>query len=420
MRDSHFLRVHRYVMLGLSGAFFCFCAWAFIAQIDIVVVAQGKVSPVTSVQVAQPLEGGIVRSVLVKDGDLVVRGQPLFEMDAVTANQDRAYAKDVVTSMRNRLARIDAELTGKNLDVADAGVMAEFIGRKAAQQSAVLEAQRARDGALAALRAAELRLTKYQELAPVTSRQTDMVNKLKSSGFISEASYNEKLMQNIEVSRERDVRGSEVHTAEAQLRQTEAALQKVTTEYIRQLSTERTDVALKLQQAEADLAKSDHRADLQVIKAPVSGVVTGLEVHAPGQVVASGAKLVSVVPADTPLQFEGWVRNEDAGFVIPDMAAKTKFTAYPFQKYGWITGQVKWVGVDAETPETMRNAQGEPLFYRIRVSLPKQSLTRDGATYALKPGMQATADLHAGTRTLFEYLTSPLKKVVQEAAREHQ
>lgn len=416
--QSHFLRTHRLVMLALVAFFGTFGAWAFLAKLDIVVIAQGKLVPTTFVQVAQPTEDGIVRRVLVKDGDRVEAGQPLVEMDAVYALEDSAAADAEVVSLEHRLQRINAELEGRTPVIKDVAVMAEYVSRHDAQASLIAEAQRQRESAAAELETARERLRKYQELAPITTRQADMLARLKASGFVSEAAHNDKLLARIETDREVDVQARAVKTAEAVLRQADAALNKIHTDYRRQLNIERTEVLLQLSQAEAQRNKQTHRASLQVLRAPVAGSVTGLAVFTAGQVVTAGSPLLSLVPEGDPLRFEGWLRNEDSAFVFPGMPGKVKLAAYPFQKYGWLEGELTWLGVDAETPESMRNAQGEPLFYRVRTSLPAQSLNVEGNLLELKPGMQATADLHVGTRTLFEYLTSPLRKIALEAARE--
>ncbi len=268
------------------------------------------------------------------------------------------------------------------------------------------------------LAAAKERLRKYQELSPVATRQAAMLEALKKEGFVSEAAHNEKLLSAIDSSRERDVQARAVESSAAQVRAAESAADKVVADYRQQLSIERTEVTLRLSQAQASLNKQAHKAGLQVLKAPVAGQVTGLSVRTGAQVVRAGEVLASLVPDGQPLRFEGWLRNEDSAFARPGMPVKVKLAAYPFQKYGLLAGQLTWMGVNAETPEAMRNAQGEPLFYKVRVTLDAQALTLDGQPLALKPGMQATGDLQAGTRTLFEYLTSPMRKVAMEAARE--
>lgn len=200
--------------------------------------------------------------------------------------------------------------------------------------------------------------------------------------------------------------------------QASAGLLRVQTEYQKALQVERAQVLAELSKVKADLSKAEHRIALSELRSPVAGVVNSLAVKTPGQVVQAGAALLTVVPENESLIAEVWVRNEDAGLVSPGMPVKVKLVAFPFQKYGWIEGEVRWIGADSETPEFMRNTAGETLFYRARIALNRQQLTRDGKQFQAKPGMQVVADIQLGERTLLEYLTSPLKKTVLEAARE--
>ena len=417
MSDT-FLCTHRRVLWALVSCFLAFLVWALVAKIDIVLVAEGKLVPAGFVQSIQSPEDGVVSAVLVKDGDHVQLGQPLIELDSGYTQEDSAAADAEVRSLENKLARIDAELGGRDLQVRDAQVLSEFVSRKALQAARLEEARRQLEHTRSELAAAKERLRKYQELSPVATRQAAMLEVLKKEGFVSEAAHNEKLLSAIDSARERDVQVRAVESAAAQVRAAESAADKVAADYRQQLSIERTEVTLRLSQAQAALNKQAHKAGLQVLKAPVAGQVTGLSVRTGAQVVRAGEVLASLVPDGQPLRFEGWLRNEDSAFAHPGMPVKVKLAAYPFQKYGLLAGQLTWLGVNAETPEAMRNAQGEPLFYKVRVALAAQALTLDGQPLALKAGMQATGDLQAGTRTLFEYLTSPMRRVAMEAARE--
>lgn len=413
-----FLRTHRLVLWALVTCLTAFISWALIAKLDIVAITQGKLVPAGFVQAIQPPEDGVVRSILVKDGDQVEAGQALVELDSVYAKEDTSAAEAQVHNLEYRLARVNAELEGTMLSVPDPAVMAEFLHRKQAYAALLSEATRQLESARADLVTAQQRHKKYQELLPITARQSDMLARLKAEGFVSEAALNDKLLIRLETAGEADIQARAVDTAASAVRAAEASVQKVKADYQRQLSTERTELEYQLTQAKANLAKQTHRAGMQVLRAPVAGQITGLAVRSQGEFVAAGAKLLSLVPTGQLLRFEGWLRNEDSAFVLPGMPAKVKLSAYPFQKYGWLEGELSWIGVDAEIPESMRNAQGDPLFYKVRVTLPAQHLERDGTTLELRPGMQAVADLQVGKRTLFEYLTSPMRKVALEAARE--
>lgn len=412
-----FLRLHRLGILFLAAGFSAFILWATLADLDIVVTAQGKLVPVNFVQVAQPAESGIVRRVLVADGDTVKAGQPLVEMDPVFAQADSKSAEAEASLLRQQLARITAEQSGATLAVTDPQVLSDYLARRAAYQALCAEAQSALALARAELETARQRMAKAGQLAPVARQQAAMLEKLEASGFVSKAALNDKRLGQIEAEQEEQVQARAVAAAEAAVRQAQAALARVDADYRRQLAAERTDITARLAQAEATLSKSAHREALTVLRAPVAGVVTGLFVKSANQVVGAGTVLLSLVPQGEPLRFEGWMRNEDSAFVTPDMPAKVKLSAYPFQKYGWLEGSVTWLGVDSETPESMRNVSGEPLFYRVRVEVPQALLGKQGG-HPLKPGMQAIADVQIGTRTPFEYLISPVRKVALESARE--
>jgi hemolysin D len=138
-----------------------------------------------------------------------------------------------------------------------------------------------------------------------------------------------------------------------------------------------------------------------------------------GAVVAAGALLMNVVPANEPMQAEVLLKNEDVGFITAGQKAQVKVAAYPFQKYGLLHGEVALVSADATDPKQAPQGQ-PPLTYRALVKLDTLQLASaaTGEKLALNPGTLITAEIHQGQRTVLEYLLSPVRKVTQEAARE--
>jgi membrane fusion protein, hemolysin D len=132
------------------------------------------------------------------------------------------------------------------------------------------------------------------------------------------------------------------------------------------------------------------------------------------------------VPRDENLRAEVWVRNDDIGFVRVSQPVKIKLAAFTFQKYGMLDGSVAQIGADAAeqgaTAAGGASAAPKPpaelLAYRTLVNLKTQTLDADGVKYRLAPGMQVSAEIHLGTRSVLEYLLSPVQKAFQEAARE--
>ena len=123
---------------------------------------------------------------------------------------------------------------------------------------------------------------------------------------------------------------------------------------------------------------------------------------------------------------EVMVKNDDVGFVYPQQKVKIKLAAYPFQQYGMIDGEILTVGADANDDQQASQRQGQdnnrdkapPSIYKAIVALDSQQLTVDKSQFKLVPGMQVTAEINQGKRTVLEYILSPLEKTVRESAHE--
>ena len=137
---------------------------------------------------------------------------------------------------------------------------------------------------------------------------------------------------------------------------------------------------------------------------------------------------MTLVPKDEILRAEVWVSNQDVGFIHQGQTTKVKFASYQFQKYGMVQGEVAHLSADATdanqqgtgstAPPSAKSPNGQPYAYRALVDLKAQELIVDGIKHALSPGMQVTAEIHLGTRTILEYLLSPVMGAFQEAGRE--
>jgi len=159
------------------------------------------------------------------------------------------------------------------------------------------------------------------------------------------------------------------------------------------------------------------------LKAPQDGIIKDLATHTAGTVVQPGTVLASLVPQDEPLRVEVWVSNEDIGFVRPGQPVKLKFAAYPFQKYGMGHGVVDYVSADAQSEEEVRDSGSQagrqrPLRYKALVAMDASALEMEQIRYPLSVGMQTTAEILLGDRTVAEYLLSPVQKAWHEAGRE--
>jgi HlyD family secretion protein len=142
-------------------------------------------------------------------------------------------------------------------------------------------------------------------------------------------------------------------------------------------------------------------------------------------VVAPGTIVLTLVPEDEPLVAEVLIKNDDVGFVHSGQKTKIKLVAYPFQKYGMLDGEVIHLGADAQDPSAQGKDAGTGkdkaagiLNYKAIVRLDAQTLKAQGEALKLVPGMQVVAEINQGSRTVMEYLLSPVQKAFHESARE--
>jgi len=408
--------------------------WAMLGRLDIVAVADGKLVPSSYLKIVQPAEQGIVEAILVKEGERVEAGQVLIRMDAALTEADVKAIEAEYDNRRLALRRIDAQLGGRTV-ARERGDPPELYAQVSAQQAANV---RAYENALAQERslldkarhdvaAAQATKAKLEQVLPHYMEQERAFEKLSNDGFAGRIMYTDKQRERIE--KEQDLRSQEatIAASRALIGQSEQKIAQITADYRRQLQTERIEVAAQLERASQERAKLAHRKGLLELRAPQPGIVKDLATHTAGTVVAPGTILMTLVPEGDKLVAEVWVSNQDVGFVRPGQEARLKLAAFQFQKYGLLEGRVLHVNADATeapSPNTRSDALSGrdrpmgPLAFRALVELASQELAADGRRYALQPGMQVAGEIHLGTRTILEYLVSPVQKAFHEAARE--
>jgi HlyD family secretion protein len=418
-------RLVLYLLLLLSASVLL---WMHLGRLDVVAVAQGKLVPQSSLKIVQPAEAGIVREILVKEGESVREGQVLARMDTRIADADTRTVRAELQRKHLQLRRIDAELAGTALK-RQSDDPPELLAQTDAQLQARRQAHLDALGAEQALRAraqhdlgsASEVEAKLRQTTPIYREQERVWDQLAREGFAGRLMALERSRSRIEAEQDLKAQGRNIEGLKATIAQSDKRVAQIQSNYRQQLHNERAEAESAYQKLQQDWAKQQHRQALLELKAPQAGVVKDLATHTPGTVVAPGTILLTLVPQDEPLLAEVWVTNVDAGFVQPAQAARIKFASYPFQRYGLADGKVRLVSADAQdkaaTPEGATR-QLPDLAYRTLIELDADSLRFENQALKLVPGMLVTAEVHIGNRSLLEYLLSPIRKVAAEAARE--
>lgn len=403
--------------------------WATLGRLDIVAVAEGRLVPDTYVKIVQPADGGVVKEILVREGEPVKGGQVLLRMDKTLSESDLKALSADYENKRIALRRIDAQLAssaftrrGDEPPELFAQVAAQYAANRQAYENALAQERALLDKARHDVASAEEVRRKLEQVLPHYREQEAAFEKLAREGFAGKLMYTDKQRERIE--KERDLKAQEamIASARATIAQEEKKIAQISAEYRRQLQTERVEIAAQAEKVAQELAKQEHRNEYLELRAPQDGVVKDLATHTIGTVTSPGTILMTLVPKDEILRAEVWVRNDDIGFVREGQPAKLKLAAFTYQKYGMLDGTVAHVSADAAEPTaggTAAQAKGvEPAAYRALVNLRTQVLEADAERHRLAPGMQVSAEIHLGTRSVLEYLLSPVGKAFHEAARE--
>lgn len=405
--------------------------WALIGKLDIVAVAEGKLIPESYVKIVQPAESGIVKDILVKEGQSVKVGQVLMRMDTLLTEADAKSLDADYQRRRLALRRIEAELTGQAFKTLPSDrpqlaqeIAAQFRANRSALEAALAEERSRLIKARQDMAAAEQVRKKLEDVLPHYREQDKAYEKLVKDGFAGSLMGSDKKRERLEKEQELQTQGFLIESAKASMLQSEKKLALIDSDYRRQLHTERNDIQGQVDKLAQEVAKQSHKQNLLELKAPQDAVVKDLATHTAGTVVQPGTILLTLVPKDEILRAEVWVSNEDIGFVREGQPVKLKFAAFPFQKYGMIEGTVEHVSADAADGNTANanqydtNKKTQPLLYKALVRLKDMALAMDGQRFALSAGMQTNVEIWLGDRTVMEYLLSPVRKAWHEAGRE--
>jgi len=414
-----------YLLLAFFGGVLGWAAWG---NLDIVAVAEGKLVPASYVKIVQPAEAGVVKEILVREGERVAAGRVLIRMDPAFNEADRQALLAEYHAKRLAVRRIDAQLEGRPIlrDSDDPAalfgqVAAEYAAHVNAYESALAQERGAVQRARHDLAAAQEIMAKLVKTLPLYAEQARAFDQLARDGYMGRLMATEKQREHIEKEQELRAQAAVIEAARATIAQSEQRLRQITADYRRQLQTERVEMTTRVEKITQDLAKQMRRHELLELKAPQDAVVKELATHTAGTVTAPGTVLATLVPADDALKAEVWVRNDDVGFIRTDQPVRLKLATFPFQKYGTAAGRLADISADATDGATAagKTSPGMGLLhYRALVSLDMPYLEGNGGRHRLHAGMKVTAEIHIGTRTVLEYAISPVTRAFHEAARE--
>ena len=420
-----------WMVVTLVGS--CFAAAALI-PIDKVVTATGKlVVAQQAASVIQPLETAIVRSVDVREGDTVKKGQLLARLDPTFATADSGALQAQVESLSTEVERLQAEATGIDYHPSSASPIAVlqgaiFLQHKAERAFKNENYTQKINSLQSQIQRAVSDVYAYSERLKVATEVEQKRAELERLQVGSQLNRLAATDSRLEIKRGLDNAASQAAQGQRDLQAMQAERDAYNQTWRAQVSQDLTDQGRKLSDAQENLKKAMLRRQLVELHATQDSVVLNVAKVSPGSVMQSGEQLMSLVPVDAPLEAEVNVAGTDAGFVQPGNPVTIKLDTLPFTQYGTVDGSVRFVSPDSFTtnpddqkrgvqqpPTTMPNG---PSFYRARVTLDDIKLHDTPHGFRMIPGMPMTADVKVGKRTLAGYLFARVLPAFSNGMRE--
>ena len=408
----------------LLGGVAVLALWLVFGKTEIVASADGRIVPAGQVQLVQPAEAGVVRRILVHDGDRVTKGQPLVLLDPTTSTAEatqaaRAYENAAYEAARTR-AVIHA-LDGHPLALdAPAGTdPAALPTQRALTQAKLAEARAtiaaaASGGAIASAEIANARaeVAKLDDTMPLLDQQIAANEALLERGFVSKLKVLEMRRQRIAQAGDRVSALTRINRATAEAGGASTTAGKARADVRADLFDRLVKAETEMRLRREEMVKAGARSRFQALRAPVTGTVGQLALHTEGGVVEAAKPIMTIVPSDGRLVAEVKLLNRDAGFVTAGQKVAVKLDAFPYARYGSVPGRVLSISPDAVADDKLG------LVYVVRVALDRTTVDRGDRIAALVPGMTATADVVTGSRSFLSYLTSPIEEARGSALRE--
>lgn len=415
--NPHIIRA---TMTMVSFAIIVFLVWAGFTNINEVARTSGEVVPQGYQQSVQHLEGGLVKTISVKDGDFVSRGDIMIELDDVSIGEDLARAKSKQLSL---------ELKGERLRAFVAGREPDFEKFEAATEKVLVDQKSFFEGMRNARQKEEeiIRDQIKQKDHSISALQGDLVtakenHRITNNVYIKRKMLNEKGyasdMQLLEDQRRVNEIGGEIKRLESQIESAREEINEYEDRLI-SLSARHHDEAYEiLSGLSAEKAqnikiieKLEERIARMSVRAPSDGLVKGLSVNTIGAVVQPGQVIAEIIPMDRHMEVQVKILPQHIGHLKKGQAVQVKFSTFDFSRYGSVTGTL-----DHISATTFSGDQGER-YYQGRISLDKNHVGANTDNVVL-PGMTVMADVITGEKTILQYMLKPIHVSLRTAFSE--
>lgn len=415
-------RTAHWILMGTVSFFIVALIWASLAELDEIARGVGKVIPTSHIQVVQNLEGGIISEILVREGDVIQKGQVLVKMDPTRFVASFGENQAKYDALMAAIARLTAEannvefkpppeLQKKNptLVEEEKALYQSRLNELHSNLSVLRQQTDQRRQELAEMRS---RAAQLQQSHALVAKEVSMTRPLVEQGVMSEVEL-------LRLERQLNDLLGEFNATRLAIPRLGAALEEARSKAEGFEVKFRSDAREELNKARAEILAAgasstalEDRVARTTVRSPMAGTVKRIKITTIGGVIQPGMDLMEIVPMEDKLMVEAKVRPSDIAFLQIGQEAAVKLTAYDFSIYGGLPARLEYISADSIT-----NDEGET-FYIVKVRTSTNYLDYKGRRLPIIPGMQASVDIRTGKKSVLTYLLKPIIKTKSEALGE--
>lgn len=372
------------IILGIFSMLIIAVIWACLSKTDIVVTSSGTIQPVGNISSLNSYASGTIKSINIEEGAYVKAGDVLIELDTQSLDID-------VDTLNNQKAVLEAQkefymMIRNGDDISDKDISA-YAGNIQPYLLTIIDNDKAYHNNLSTLDSAKENAGLNRDIANIK------LEEYKVNPNVSQAEY--------------DAQKLVVKQTENEFIQAETNVLNAQTSYSEQINSALSDINGNLSRIEAELEKYRLSIEYQKITAPVNGYINSIAVNNIGETVTTAQQIVTIVPADTPIEMVCYVKNMDIADINVGMDAEIKLEAYPYNKYGTVKGTVKYISPSSFNSEQMGS-----------VYLVKLDVDDSNPNINVMSGLTGVVEVKVGKQSIMRYFLDPIVKGFGDSLKE--
>jgi adhesin transport system membrane fusion protein len=422
--DLALIRSERKFIQYLALGLLVFLIWSAFSRLDIATQSLGEVAPADQVQKVQHLEGGIVREIHVKEGQKVKKGDPLVELEGISALADKREIDARIGSFRIKILRLQAVIDRKPSIQFPQELLTDFpkeieearelfrtqIDRSSSTRDAQSWKIVQRNEESSEINA---RLDSLKEQLRILREQLKIDKQLLDKGIGNQYEYLQRTREEMTISGQIQESQASLRRVSAGQKQEQAGLTSITTGNSEDLRKDLEDSRKQLSELQKRVEKFKDSTARTIIRSPVDGTIFTLYTVTPGGVVSPGGLVVSLVPGNEQIVIEAKLNAGEVGLISVGQLVRLRLEGASTRGFPPMDGKVVHISSDAITEPQ------KPPYFLVRVAPEKMSFTNGPTQYRLSPGVQVSASIVTGHRTVLQYLLGPMLGRFSGALTEH-